>query len=469
MAELKNYLQGRLMLDPSLDGDELIHRFLLAYYGAPSAPFVFEYMTGLHNATLDPRCAGDVWPPCMYDDQPPTAYYLDPHTLIAAMAALNSGRAAAVTNPDMAERRKFVERADRLKLSLWYVALRRWDELYANATASGLAWPWPESNRTTYRQLRSIFYLNGWENFTLRYGFDINASLPPVTPTCNVDCFGQKLGFLPVSKRPPLKVDDDAQTIMPVVVLNASAPELTAARRLQRYLAQISGGDVPLHRSGSSHGASHFAVGYFATLAAGVDVAALDGLGDDDFVVSSNRSAALRAGSVALSGRLDAPRGAIYAVFDYLRLLGCEWYAIDEVKVPSTLPSPLPMVDKVHRVPIRIRDTDQWPVAHSPDSAMLSEGWSQARQTEWATALGFNGAHHTNNISLGGNVNYASPPGPVHTSYRFFRPGWTSTAGPPPQLWRDHPEWAWPRDNGTSCKDDAFFVLFKNRFDDVKM
>ena len=28
MAELKNYLQGRLMLDPSLDGDELIHGFV---------------------------------------------------------------------------------------------------------------------------------------------------------------------------------------------------------------------------------------------------------------------------------------------------------------------------------------------------------------------------------------------------------------------------------------------------------
>ena len=82
------------MLDPSLDGDELIHRFLLAYFGAPSAPFVFEYMTGL-PIPLDPgalRTSGHR----MYDDQPPTAAYLDPHTLIAAMAALNSGRAAAV-------------------------------------------------------------------------------------------------------------------------------------------------------------------------------------------------------------------------------------------------------------------------------------------------------------------------------------------------------------------------------------
>ena len=52
----------------------------------------------------------------------------------------------------------------------------------------------------------------------------------------------------------------------------------------------------------------------------------------------------------------------------------------------------------------------------------------------------------------------------MHTSYRFFDPEWTSTAGPPPQLWRDHPEWAWPRDNGTSygqlCWSNASLVDF---------
>ena len=235
-----------------------------------------------------------------------------------------------------------MERADRLKLSLWRGFGARTSFMRTPPPPGSR--PWPESNRTTYMQFRSIFYLNRGKT-SLCATASTSTSLPPVTPQRGL--LRTKLGSS-CQQTPAAQGGRRRPKIMPVVVLNASAPELTAARRLQRYLAQISG-DVPL-RSGSSHGASHFAVGYFATLAAGVDVATLDGLGDDDFVLSSNRSAALRAGSVALSGGLTAPRGAIYAVFDYLRLLGCEWYAIDEVKVPSTLPSPLPMVDKVHRV-----------------------------------------------------------------------------------------------------------------------
>jgi hypothetical protein len=238
----------------------------------------------------------------MYDSQPPDASYLDAHTVIAAMVALNSGRAAAVTSPDVRDRRKFVQRMDRLQISLFYVAIRRWDELHANASASGLAWPWPASQRAAYTQLRSVFYLNGWENYTLRYGFDINASLPPVGPECNVDCFGMKLGVLPAKpQRVTLKADEAAVAPPAVVTLNASAPESSAARRLQSYLARITRGPVRLHVSaGDNFQGVQIAVGYHAAVAAGLDAAALRELGADGYAL---RSAGLRVpGSAVISG-----------------------------------------------------------------------------------------------------------------------------------------------------------------------
>ena len=260
-----------------------------------------------------------------------------------------------------------------------------------------------------------------------------------------------------------IKIDDEALhgrrneskpgAIPPVVVgANASAPEQAAAERLRHYLQLICGEHVELLASPVA--GQQLAVGFDASVAAGLPASALEGLGDDGHIISSNRSAKLRStASVAMAGADGAPRGTLYAVFGFLRTLGVEWYAVDEIPIPSALPTPFPpAVDRTVRPTMLMRDTDQWPVPQDlsqPPSVGVGE---------WSTALGFNGEHACSpNASKGGCITYAAPPTEVHTSYRFFDPDWTSTAGPPPQLWRDHPEWAWPRDNGTSCKRDAFF------------
>ena len=254
--------------------------------------------------------------------------------------------------------------------------------------------------------------------------------------------------------------DPKPGAIPPVVVgANASAPEQAAAERLRHYLQLICGEHVELLASPVA--GQQLAVGFDASVAAGLPASALEGLGDDGHIISSNRSAKLRStASVAMAGADGAPRGTLYAVFGFLRTLGVEWYAVDEIPIPRALPTPFPpAVDRTVRPTMLMRDTDQWPVPQDlsqPPSVGVGE---------WSTALGFNGEHACSpNASKGGCITYAAPPTEVHTSYRFFDPDWTSTAGPPPQLWRDHPEWAWPRDNGTSygqlCWSNASLVDF---------
>ena len=48
---LKDFLMGRMMLEPSLDPAALIRDFCEHYYGPAAAPLVWRYMEIMHNAT----------------------------------------------------------------------------------------------------------------------------------------------------------------------------------------------------------------------------------------------------------------------------------------------------------------------------------------------------------------------------------------------------------------------------------
>ena len=132
-----------------------------------------------------------------------------------------------------------------------------------------------------------------------------------------------KLGFIPLPpglepKRRrglpyyvPLKADEfvAAQSVPAVVIVNASSPERTAAQRLQHYLQRIIKGHVDLREGiigdvrqpGTT---MQIAVGYYASRQlAGLSSSTLDFLGEDGYVVTSNKTQMLRRlGSVAISG-----------------------------------------------------------------------------------------------------------------------------------------------------------------------
>ena len=163
---------------------------------------------------------------------------------------------------------------------------------------------------------------------------------------------------------------------------------------------------------------------------------AFETLGGDGFVLTTNRTAVLRANaqSVALSGASSStyatshytPRGAIYGAMHLLRLLGIKFLAWDETLLPSSAAA-LGPVDLTFVPHFEYRLVYGWSALATPEITQLF--------------------HQSDSP-------YADPPGGVHTSYRLFGPdhpagsNCTSSNGcPPPDLFKTNNEWFWPRDD----------------------
>jgi hypothetical protein len=212
---LKDFLMGRMMLEPSLDPAALIRDFCEHYYGPAAAPLVWRYMEILHNATKGYYLG---------DFQDVTAAFLTPGAVIDAAAALEDARLATVAAPHAS---KYVDRLDVLKLHVWYVALRRWSDMRV-AWATGTPWPFgsgradcqpcaadndclvnePACQHAAFAEFRRVFVKQGWENRTSLglspvpvVGFPIAVLGRPNASACDVDCFGAKLfeGYWPAA------------------------------------------------------------------------------------------------------------------------------------------------------------------------------------------------------------------------------------------------------------------------------
>ena len=132
---LKDYVMGRMLLDPALDPAELIGTFVRAYYGA-AAQSVRTYMQIFHNSTVA------------------TAYYMhesfDEHAPFLTPTALLESRAALQTGLVAVRGERFEPRVRAVLLAVQYVALLRWNELVEYARQHGIAWPFSPLQRAEF-------------------------------------------------------------------------------------------------------------------------------------------------------------------------------------------------------------------------------------------------------------------------------------------------------------------------------
>ncbi len=107
---------------------------------------------------------------------------------------------------------------------------------------------------------------------------------------------------------------------------DASPSEKFAAGELQKFLRIISGVTIPVHRDNERFDCPLILVGtgrLQQRVAPEIDVTAL---GDEGFVISSAGPHLVLAG-----GRL---RGTMYAVYRFLKILGCRWYTPEVSHIP---------------------------------------------------------------------------------------------------------------------------------------
>lgn len=168
--------------------------------------------------------------------------------------------------------------------------------------------------------------------------------------------------------------------------------------------------------------------------------------------------------SLVLTGRPDAPRGALYAVNFFLESLGVRFLAVDVTKLPAALPAAIPEACQRHVfVPqLEYRQLMEWQagpmMSNSSYDYCLHRRLDPLAQPDTGVA-----GEPFGDMSRGGGVVYASPPGFVHTSYRLLDPAWGANV-PPPQLFAKHPEWFWPRTSppsyGQLCWSNASLQQF---------
>ena len=118
----------------------------------------------------------------------------------------------------------------------------------------------------------------------------------------------------------------------------ASQTELWAAHHLSYMLVLPVIDANELSTLGSherSVGVNQIAVGHEAAVAIGMDPEGLAALGDDDFVITCKRGVAT--GSVAVASSSGSARGVMNGAFAFLRALGFEFLAQDEIIRPGPI------------------------------------------------------------------------------------------------------------------------------------
>ena len=186
-------------------------------------------------------------------------------------------------------------------------------------------------------------------------------------------------------------------------------------------------------------------VGPGAAVSSGVPALKLSGLGNESFYVGAF-APPLKA-SIVLSGGIGSSRGSLYAVYHFLVDLGFDFLAHDETTVPAC-PDTLPTHQSTRSPAFEYRDSNE----HQPET-----------QQDWASRVGYN---RHGDAKHGGHVDYATPPGFVHTSYHLltYPDPPPSDNSPPASLYQQHPSWFWPRSSphtyGQLCWTNASLVAF---------
>lgn len=131
MAELRAWVQARLLWDPSADDKALIDEFLKGYYG-PAAKPIRQHLDLLTNAAK-----GQV--ATIYD--PTTKPFFGLATMRRSEELWQRAERLVAKRPDLRWRVR------QGHLAVRYVWLSRWNDFRAEARRTGTAWPLPESRK----------------------------------------------------------------------------------------------------------------------------------------------------------------------------------------------------------------------------------------------------------------------------------------------------------------------------------
>lgn len=200
------------------------------------------------------------------------------------------------------------------------------------------------------------------------------------------------------------------------------------------------------------------AVGYGASRAIGVSAGALDGLGDEGYVIASTPS-----GSVAVSGGVSSRRGTLYGAFGLLRRLGFRFFAPTETLVPSASTIAAAAAAGIHnetRQPGLIwRSIESFETNGAAPLKVPPTGTAEQKAANYRWMVRAHNNGMATEHSGGSFPTWAGAS--AHSSYTLLGAP-DSARAPPAALYASHQDWFWPRDlqqcSGAGLRNFAWVV-----------
>jgi hypothetical protein len=133
MAELRAWVQAKLLWNPTLDGQTLVDEFVDGYYG-PAAEHLRDYLNLIHDSIEATGEHLDVLPSWSHKTK-----FLSFEVMDRGWAHLKAAEAAVQNDPDL------LFRVQVAQLPIMYTFMVRWDEMREKAEATNADWPMPDS------------------------------------------------------------------------------------------------------------------------------------------------------------------------------------------------------------------------------------------------------------------------------------------------------------------------------------
>jgi len=223
-------------------------------------------------------------------------------------------------------------------------------------------------------------------------------------------------------------IENGASDYVIVIGENAGAAEQTAAAKLQGFLKQISGVELPIVRDYVSAQAKELVVGETSRYPVDPAPSGKKPLGTDGFIVRTMDDKIILAGG--------GPRGTLYSIYDFLeKFLGCRWLGKKVTVIPEQATVAVPKVIDEYEVPAFIyRQPSTIPRINNRD------GYTRADDVDYSLANRINAqgmiGNSTNEEEYGGIIYW-----PVtHSALAIL---------PPSKYIADYPEYFAKNEDGT--------------------
>ena len=208
MIELKTYLIGRKLFDPTLNVSVLTTEFLDGFYSPAAAPHIHKYLK-LMDSSMRARGAQIVArTDCIPDYKDasqcwgPHAAMLDNVTVLTAAAHLKQAELAVAALDG-----RFQRRASRALIAVQFVALVRWQELRAFVSATSASWPLAATIEAEFDLFAAAFNASGLTKFSYRpehkntIMFNLRSFRDEIMPTPDVHLFLKSDDSCPLAHR----------------------------------------------------------------------------------------------------------------------------------------------------------------------------------------------------------------------------------------------------------------------------